>query len=96
MTDLTKAEALNTQFSSIFTHENLPNIPSKPESPFGINDLDIELPGVIKQLQKPNVTKALSPDSIMARVLYDYLELASMLHFIFCQLEHYRQTGENP
>ena len=87
VTDSAKAEALTTQFSSVFTHENLFNIPSKLESPYGsINDLHIELPGVIKQLQKLNVTKAGGPENITARVLHDYAEeLAPMLHFIFCQ-----------
>ena len=52
VTDSAKAEALNTQFSSVFTHENLSNIPSKPESPYGsINDLHIELPGVINSFR---------------------------------------------
>ena len=51
VTDSAKAEALNNQSSSVFTCENLTNVPSKPESPFNsITDLDIELPGVVKQL----------------------------------------------
>ena len=87
VTDSAKAEALNSQFSSVFTCENLTNVPSKPESQCNsITDLDIELAGVVKQLQKLNVTKAGGPDNITARVLHDYAEdLAPMLHFIFRQ-----------
>ena len=82
-----KAEALNKQFSSVFTHENMNNIPGKPKSQYDdINDLDIDISGVVKQLQKIKVNKAGGPDQITARVLHDYAEeLAPMLHFIFRQ-----------
>jgi hypothetical protein len=59
VTSSTKAEALNDQFSSVFTNEDLTNLPTKPESPYNsVGELVIELPGVIKQLQKLNVNKA--------------------------------------
>ncbi|XP_072030752.1 uncharacterized protein [Amphiura filiformis] len=87
VSDLSKAEALNKQFSSVFTDENLSAIPNKGHSAFSsIQDLDIELQAVIKQLTQININKAGGPDSIPARMLHDYAtELAPMLHFIFRQ-----------
>ena len=91
--DKTKAEALNKQFSSVFTDENVASIPSKGSSTFSdIADLDIELESVIKQLTQINVNKAGGPDEIPARMLHDYAVLiAPMLHFI-CQQSHSTDT----
>ncbi|XP_072039781.1 uncharacterized protein [Amphiura filiformis] len=85
--DKSKAEALNQQFSSVFTHEDLTSVPDKGPSPFSsIDDLDIELAGVIKQLAQLNTSKAGGPDSIPARLLHDYAtEIGPMLHYIFRQ-----------
>ncbi|XP_072039335.1 uncharacterized protein [Amphiura filiformis] len=59
VSDISKAEALNKQFSSVFTDENLSAIPNKGHSAFSsIQDLDIELQGVIKQLTQINIHKA--------------------------------------
>ena len=87
VSDLSKAEALNKQFSSVFTDENLTTLPDKGHSAFSsIQDLDIELEGVVKQLTQININKAGGPDGIPARLLHDYAyELAPMLHFIFRQ-----------
>ncbi|XP_072046887.1 uncharacterized protein [Amphiura filiformis] len=85
--DKSKAEALNRQFSSVFTHDDLTSVPDKGPSPFSsIDDLDIELAGVIKQLAQLNTSKAGGPDSIPARLLHDYAtEIGPMLHYIFRQ-----------
>lgn len=86
-TDKGIAEALNSQFSSVFTEEDVHSLPSKGESPFGnIPDLSIAQNGVIKQLQGLNCNKASGPDNIPSRFLHDYAtELGPMLHFICVQ-----------
>jgi hypothetical protein len=86
-TDTSKAEALNRQFSSVFTNEDLASKPDKGTSPFSsIEDLKIGLHGVIEQLAKLNTSKAGGPDSIPARLLHDYAtEIGPMLHYIFQQ-----------
>ena len=65
-----KAETLNNQFCSIFTEEDLSNIPdtgrnSVPDLP----SLNVTTPGVEKLLQNLKVNKASGPDNIPARVL---------------------------
>lgn len=85
-TDKGIAEALNNQFTSVFTKERK-DIPDKGASPFqDIPDLQVELEGVVKQLQQLNCNKAGGPDDIPARFLHDYsTELGPILQFIFQQ-----------
>ena len=86
-TDRGIAEALNSQFCSVFTKENMNSIPSKGHSSFNsIQDLQIDINGVIKQLQNIKSNKASGPDNIPAKFLHDYAtELAPNLHYIFQQ-----------
>ena len=57
--------------------------PQKESQRLGIQELDIGLTGVIRQLQGLNCNKASGPDNIPARFLHDYaIELGPMLHFI--------------
>ena len=86
-TDKGIAEALNNQFTSVFTKEKLQQIPDKGQSPYNdIPDLQIGLEGVVKQLQKLNGNKAGGPDDIPAKFLQMYAEkLGPILQFIFQQ-----------
>ncbi len=84
--DRDKAEALNSQFRSVFTEDN-GQVPVKPLSPYpDIEDFDISVEGVRQRLQKLNPNKAMGPDELPARVLRDAAEeIAPMLSFIFQQ-----------
>ena len=66
---------------------NIFTLPTKGNSSFqSIQDLDIGVEGILKQLKQLNCNKAGGPDTIPARVLHDYAdELTPMLHFILCQ-----------
>ncbi len=76
-TDKWIAEALNNKFTSVFTCENMNNIPNKGDR--------ITLPKVFLIL-KYNSIKAGGPDCIPAKFLHDYADkLVPMLHFIFQQ-----------
>ena len=85
-TDKKKAEALNEQFTSVFTDEDISTLPTKGNSTFqSIQCLDIG------QL---NSTKAGGPDTIPAQVLHDYAdELSPMFHLFLCQSY---QSGQLP
>ena len=67
-----KADILNNQFKSVFTHDDhLPIPPSAfplDQLP-SINDIYITEPGVLKLLQELNVNKATGPDGISPRVM---------------------------
>ncbi len=87
-TDKEKAEALNKQFTPVFTKSNnTSDLPDKGPSPYpAIDDLHISTSGVIKQLKKLQTNKASGPDEIPARMLQDYAEeLAPMITHIFQQ-----------
>ena len=61
--DKEKADTLNEQFLSVFTHERNMNVPDKGQSQFpGIPDLNISTAGVEKQLLSLNLTKVCRPD----------------------------------
>ena len=65
-----KAQLLNDQFKSVFTSENLQNLPSKESSPYlPMPKIIITIPGVLKLLSEINPHKASGPDNIPARVL---------------------------
>ena len=80
-----KANILNSQFSSVFTSEDLSNMPdmgvsSTPEIP----PIIIHHNGVMKLLTSLNPHKATGPDSIPARLLKETAkEITPALTFIF-------------
>ena len=60
-----KSEILNSQFSSVFTKEDLDNIPEMGSDPTpGLGPLIISEQGVSKQLSSLNSNKACGPDQI--------------------------------
>ena len=65
-----KAEALNCQFQSVFTHEDLSHLPSccGPSHPV-ILDISIFVDGVLNLLKTLDTKKASGPDQIPARIL---------------------------
>jgi hypothetical protein len=80
-----KAEALNEQYCSVFTKEDLSNVPdigdgSAPDLP----SITITTPGVEKLLRDLKVNKASGPDNIPARVLKECsTAIAPILQKIF-------------
>ena len=67
-----KAEALNQQFVSVFTEENMTNQPELKGNPSpDISHLEISEEGVKKLLSNVNPKKANGPDNIPNRVLKD-------------------------
>ncbi len=90
-----KATILNTQFKSVFTTEQLTDLPSMAESPYPeVQHIRISEEGVLKQLKQINITKATGPDLIPARILKEMAdEIAPLLTCIFQQS---LDTGEVP
>ena len=83
-----KAQALNAQFSSVFTSSDASSmLPDKGASPYEpIQNLHISPPGVNKQLKELNINKASGPDEIPARMLRDYAdEITPALTHLFQQ-----------
>ena len=65
-----KAETLNQQFCSVFTNENLTNIPTLGESETpSMPEIEVTVSGVEKLLKNLQAHKASGPDDIPARVL---------------------------
>ena len=82
-----KATLLNSQFSSVFTRENIEDIPNLPESPHPqMPNITITCKGTQTLLEKLNASKATGPDELPARVLKEAaIQIAPMLSFIFQQ-----------
>ena len=79
-----KAEILNSQFKSVFTHENvhLPQEPSTNIPP--MPDIIITTEGVARLLHGLNPNKATGPDNIPAKILHlTANEFAPALQIIF-------------
>ena len=85
-TDLEKAEALNSQFQSVFTKDSH-KVKEKSISPYTlIPHLYIGVEGVEKQLSNLNPSKASGPDEMPPRLLKLVAnELAPALRFLFQQ-----------
>jgi hypothetical protein len=65
-----KANALNEQFCSVFTKENLSDVPSSKSCDIpDISDITVTVPGVKKLLDDIKPHKASGPDEIPGRVL---------------------------
>jgi hypothetical protein len=78
--DFEKAEALNTQFSSVFTNTKFDQVPLQ-NSTTKMEDIKITPQGVLKILKGINPNKAMGPDEIHPKILK---ELASELSDILC------------
>jgi hypothetical protein len=65
-----KANILNKQYESVFTREDLENIPDKGPSPHvDMDTIQVGEQGVLKLLQGLNPHKASGPDAMPTRVL---------------------------
>ena len=60
--DCAKANVLNEQFQSVFTDEDMQNLPSCKKLFPDMTETNFDLDGVIKQLQKINPNKANGPE----------------------------------
>ena len=80
-----KAEILNNQFHSVYTKEDLSNMPSKGDSPHSTMDnIHVGVNGVCKLLKGLNVHKATGPDAVPTRFLHDFaVELAPIMTKLF-------------
>lgn len=89
-----KATALNTQFQSVFTHEQA-DLPDMPPSPYtAIPPLVIHTQGIEKLLSELDINKATGPDNIPCRILRAGASaLAPVLQVIFSQT---LESGEIP
>ena len=90
-----KAEALNNQFSSVFTKEDVSDIPDKGQSPHpDLPPIKITNHGVEKLLNGIKPHKATGPDEIPGRILKECAtQLSPILAFIYQQS---LDTGEVP
>ena len=64
-----KANLLSEQFKSVFTQEDLENLPSLPQAFPNISQLNFDTVGIAKLLSNLNVKKAAGPDQIPCWVL---------------------------
>ncbi|XP_071150348.1 uncharacterized protein [Mytilus edulis] len=80
-----KAEALNNQFQSVFTEEDMASFPNMgPSTTNKINDIKIEEKGIAKLLKQLNINKASGPDKISCRILKETAdEISPYLKHIF-------------
>ena len=82
-----KAEILNSQFYSVFTKEDLSNIPECTGHPYPIMpSISIFTTGIQKLLEEVDAKKASGPDSISAWVLkHCARKIAPILSKLFSQ-----------
>ena len=65
-----KADILGRQYESVYTNEDVSNIPEPVGEPYPpMKELHVSVEGVTKLLRKVNPNKASGPDSIPARIL---------------------------
>ena len=83
--DLGKADILNNFFSSVFTNEDLENIPGiEKQTNVVLEDIEITESKIICMLKKLNSSKAPGPDNIHGKVLKECSEfIACPLNLIF-------------
>lgn len=67
--DLSKAEALNEQFTSVFTHTEYFSVPFEKPSVNKMDNITISSKGVENILHGLNTTKAMGPDNLHPKVL---------------------------
>ena len=77
--DQQKAEALNEQFASVFTHEDKTNYPHAPELNLQhlLEDIDITETQVKEKLLKLKADKAPGPDAVHPYILKSFAEIFS-------------------
>ena len=80
-----KANIPNEQFCSVFTAEDLTNMPDLGDSPYpDMPDIIVTTNGVQKLLEKLNLRKAAGPDNTSCRLLGTVArELAPALAYLF-------------
>ena len=85
-----KANILNDQFVSVFTQEDMHNIPDKGDSPYpDLPEITIHPDGVRKLLQNINPHKATGPDNIPGQLLKEVAqEVTPILSLIFSASLH--------
>ena len=84
--DCAKANVLNEQFQSVFSDEDMQNLPSCKKLFPDMTEINFDIDDVIKQLQKINLNKANGPDKVPARILKETaLECGAMFLHLFCQ-----------
>ena len=90
-----KAEALNSQFQSVFSSENLTEMPDCTGHPYpSIPDISISVDGIKSLLESLDVKKATGPDGVPGQILkLCAAEIAPVLTVIFNQSLN---TGELP
>ena len=87
VSDVAKAEALRSQYDSVFTREDLSDTPVLADSPYpDLPEISFSMNGARKLLENVQVHKAHGPDSIPARILKEVAsELAPILTLLFNQ-----------
>ena len=81
-----KANVLNEKFQSVYTDENMQNLPSCKKLFPDMIEVNFDIDGVIKQLQKINPNKANGPDKVPVRILKETaIECGAMFHHLFSQ-----------
>ena len=82
-----KAEALNSQYQSVFTKENTTSFPDKGKSPHpAMTNIVFNTDGIEKLLSNLNPRKACGPDLIPIRVMRETAkQIAPILQVIFTQ-----------
>ena len=90
-----KAEILSRQYQSVFTKENLVDIPQQTSEPVASMDkIWITDSGITKLLKSINTKKACGPDCVPSRILKETaIHIGPVLAFIFQQS---LDTGELP
>ena len=67
--DQQKCEALNNQFKSVFTEEDLSSIPTIPRRRSHMPEIKVTLAGVRKLMRGINTRKAPGPDGVPPMIL---------------------------
>ena len=90
--DQIKAEILNNYFASVFTVENIDDLPSDDDIPPScknkniptLEDIEFDESTILKLLEQINISKAAGPDGLHARVLKECREsFAVALNILF-------------
>jgi hypothetical protein len=72
-----KAEILNSQFTSVFTSEDISNIPTYEETYNDVPNIIVTRNGILKLLKDINIHKATGPDNISGTLLKSVCEEAA-------------------